>query len=284
MPRKAAGLSAAAVKSAKPGRYGDGNGLYLLVRSPETRFWVFRYTPRGGKLREMGLGRAGTLPGEVSLAEARVRAGDLHKLVRAGIDPLGRREADTRAAKAEAQRAAVRAITFREVAEKFMDGHEAGLRNPKHKSQWRNTMSTYAYPVLGDIPVAEVDTGQVLSVLEPIWRVKPETAARVRGRIESVLDYARALGWRSIENAARWKGHLSNALPARSRVAPVRHHPALSWSEIGEFMGALRLQTGVAALALEFAILTAGRTGEVIGARWSGVDLTIEFGRFRATG
>lgn len=273
MARRAVGLTAAAVKAAKPGRYGDGNGLYLLVRSAQARFWVFRYTLRGQKMREMGLGRAGYSDGEVPLTDARELAGQLIKQVRAGVDPLAQRDDDTKSKAAEAQKAAVRAITLKQVAEKFMDVHEAGLRNAKHKMQWRNTMTTYVYPIMGDIPVAEVDTGQVLAVLEPIWRVKPETATRVRGRIESVLDYARALGWRTAENPARWKGHLSNTLPARGKVAPVEHHAALPWQEIGTFLVALRGQAGVAALALEFTILTAARSGETMGARWSEIDL-----------
>ncbi len=273
MARKAAGLTAAKVKTAQPGRYGDGNGLYLLVRSADSRFWVFRYTLRGQKMREMGLGRAGYSEGEIPLADARDRAGELVKLVREGTDPLTKREEEAKAKAAEAQKAAVLAITFKEVAEKFMDVHEAGLRNAKHKMQWRNTMKTYAYPILGEIPVADVDTGQVLAVLEPIWRVKPETAVRVRGRIETVLDYSRALGWRSGENAARWKGHLSNTLPARGKVAPVEHHAALPWQEMGAFVAALRGQAGVAARALEFTILTAARSGETMGARWAEIDL-----------
>jgi integrase len=272
MSRKAAGLSAAGIKTAQPGRYGDGNGLYLLVKEGGTRFWLFRYTLAGQRMREMGLGRAGAAPGETPLKEARDRAGELHKAVRAGIDPLAQRDATTKAARAESQRAAVKAITFRDVAERFMDAREAGLKNAKHRSQWRNTLATYAYPVLGDVPAAEVDTGQVLAVLEPIWRTKPETAVRVRGRIEAVLDYARALGWRSEENAARWKGHLSNALPARAKVAAVKHHAALAWPEIGAFLASLRQQQGVAAKALELTILTAARSGETMGARWPEID------------
>ncbi len=273
MPRKAAGLTAAKVRTATPGRYGDGNGLYLFVRSAEARFWVFRYTLAGQKMREMGLGRAGTDAASVTLAEARVKAAELHKLVRAGVDPLAKREADDQAVKAAAQQAAVKAITFRTVAEKYMDAHDAGLSNAKHRQQWRNTMATFAYPVMSDIPVADVETAHVLTVLEPIWRIKPETAARVRGRIEAVLDYARALNWRRAENPARWKGHLSNTLPARGKVAPVEHHAALPWADVGEFLAALRMQAGIGARALEFAILTAARSGEVLGARWGEVDM-----------
>ena len=273
MARTATALTAAAVKTAKTGRYGDGNGLYLLVRPNGAKFWLFRYTPQGGKMREMGLGPAGYADGEVPLANARERAGELFKRVRAGIDPLTARAVEIKAKKAEAQIAAIKAKTFREVAETFMDAHEGGLRNAKHKMQWRNTMSTYAYPVIGEIPVAEIETGEVLAVLEPIWRVKSETANRVRGRIESIIDYARTLGWRAGENPARWRGHLSNALPKRSKVAPVKHHAAVPWSEIGSFMAELRAQPGVAAMALQFKILTAARSGEAVGAKWSEVDM-----------
>jgi integrase len=273
MARTAAGLTAADVKSAQQGRRGDGGGLYLLTKPDLSRYWLFRYTPRGGKMREMGLGRAGYGDGDVSLAEAREAAGELYKQVRKGIDPLADRAAKEKAAKAEAQKAAVLAITFKQVAEKFMNVHEAGLRNAKHRSQWRNTLTTYVYPIFGEIPAAEVDTGQVLAVLEPIWRTKPETAVRVRGRIESILDYARALGWRTAENPARWKGHLSNTLPARAKVAPVKHHAALPWPEIGAFMVSLKAQAGVAAMALQFTILTAARSGEAMGAHWSEIDL-----------
>jgi integrase len=272
MGRKATALTAAKVKAAKPGRYCDGNGLYLLVRSAEARFWVFRYT-RAGKMREMGLGRAGDDDAAVKLAEARDKAADLHKMVRAGVDPLDKREAEAAEAAAEAQRAAVKAITFRTVTERYLKAHDKSWRNAKHRMQWRNTLDTYAHPHLGDLPVGGVGTEHVLAALEPIWRTKPETATRVRGRIEAVLDYARAREWRSGENPARWRGHLANLLPARGKVAPVEHHAALPWAEIGDFLPALRAQAGVAAKALEFAILTAARTGEALGARWGEIDL-----------
>jgi hypothetical protein len=220
MPRKAGGLTAAKVKTAKPGRYGDGNGLYLFVRSAEARFWVFRYT-RAGRMREMGLGRAGADDTAVKLVDARDKAIELHKLVKAGIDPLDKREVDAAAAAAEAQRAAIRGITFRAVTERYLAAHEKGWRNSKHRLQWRNTLDTYAHPHLGDLPVGDVGTEHVLAALEPIWRTKPETATRVRGRIESVLDYANARDWRGGENPARWRGHLANLLPARSKVARV---------------------------------------------------------------
>jgi integrase len=261
MPRKAAGLTAAKVRTAKPGRYGDGNGLYLFVRSTDARFWVFRYT-RTGRMREMGLGSARTF----SLAEARTTAADLHRKVKLGIDPLAERDA--------LAVAAGQAVMFEEVADSYIAAHEAGWRNPKHRQQWRNTIDTYAVPTLGKLPVGTISTGDVMLVLDPIWREKSETASRLRGRIESILDFAAARGWRSGENPARWRGHLDNLLPAPGKVAKVQHHPALPWREIGAFMGALRGQEGVSALALRFVILTACRTGEAIGARWSEIDMT----------
>jgi integrase len=268
MPRKAAGLTALKVRTARPGRYGDGKGLYLLVRSSDARFWLFRYR-RDGRMREMGLGSVA----DVSLAEAREKAASLHRTVKGGIDPLAEREARASAEKAAMQQAAVRAITFADVADRYIAAHEASWRNAKHRQQWRNTLDTYAAPLLGSLPVASVDTAVVMQVLEPIWRDKTETASRLRGRIESVLDYARARGWRRGENPARWRGHLDNLLPARGKVAKVEHHAALPWREIGAFMAALVQQEGVAALALRFAILTAARTEEAIGAAWGEIDL-----------
>ncbi len=273
MPRKAAGLTAAKVKHAKPGRYGDGGGLYLFVRSESARFWVFRYTPKGGKMREMGLGPAGSGPGTISLAEARKRAGGLFAMVRAGVDPLAQREANAETEKARAQTAAILAITFREAATRYIDAHTPSWANAKHAQQWGNTLTTYAYPHFGDVAVADVGTAHVLAALEPIWTAKAETATRVRGRVEAVLDYAKARGWRQGENPAAWKGHLSMTLPARAKVAPVEHHPALPWQQAGAFLKALCGQPGMSAKALEFAILTAARSAEVLKATWGEVDM-----------
>ncbi len=274
MPKRAAGLTAAKVRTAKPGRYVDGDGLMLFVRSAEARFWLVRYS-FGGKRREAGLGRAGEGPGDVTLAEARQRTADMRRLIKAGIDPLAQREAEAAAQKAAAQQAAAQAVTFKAVADLYMAAHAAGWRNDKHRDQWRNTLATYAFPLFGDMQVGEVRTGHVMAALEPIWTVKPETATRVRGRIESVLDYATARGWRTGENPARWRGHLANMLPSRSKVARVEHHAALPWREVGAFMVALgkREVGSVAALALRFVILTAARSGEVLGARWTEIDL-----------
>lgn len=273
MPRKAAGLTAAKVRIAKPGRYGDGDGLYLLVRTEEQRFWVFRYKPKGGKLREMGLGRAGAGRNCVSLAEARDKASLLFAQVRAGLDPLAERESSEAAAKAAKQDALVKATTFRETAALYIAAHASSWRSPKHAGQWAATIETYANPVFGDIPVSEISTAHVLAAVEPIWTTITETASRLRGRIETVLDFAKAREWRTGENPAVWKGHLSLTLPARSKVAKVKHHAALPWREIGEFMRTLALHKGIGALALRFAILTAARSGEVRGTVWQEIDL-----------
>lgn len=272
MPRKSAGLSAAKVRTAAPGQYVDGDGLRLLVRPTGARFWLFRYTI-DGKTREMGLGRAGDDRVAVPLSTARDEAAKLRLMVKAGIDPLAKREADEAAAAAAAQQAAVRGMTFRTVAEKYLAAHNDGWRNPKHRAQWGATLEAYAYPHMGALPVADVGTEHVLAALEPIWRDKAETAARVRGRVESILNYATAREWRSGENPARWRGHLANLLPARGKVAPVEHHAALPWGETAAFLTALAKQPGVSALALRFAILTAARSGEVLGATWGEIDL-----------
>lgn len=243
----------------------------MLVRTPETAFWVYRYT-RAGRMREMGLGRArGT--NAVTLAEAREAAGKLFRAVRAGRDPLDDKLADAARTVAEAQDAAIRRVTFQEVAESYISANSAAWRNPKHRKQWGTTLETYVYPVIGSLPVADVATVHLLAILEPIWRAKPETAARVRGRIEAVLTAATVKGLRTGSNPAAWRGHLAEILPARADVAPVEHHAALPWREIGTFMAALRHQSGMGARALEFAILTAARTGEVLRATWAEIDM-----------
>lgn len=273
MPHKPEPLTAATVKAAKPGRYGDGNGLYLVVKPTKARFWVFRYTMPGAKMREMGLGRAGADLAAVPLAEARKKAAALTIGVRGGIDPLMKRESEAAGKVVAAQAAAAKAVTFKQATAEYIESHKAGWKNAKHASQWANTLAAYAFPYFGSLAVSSVDTTHVLAALQPIWETKTETAGRVRGRIEVILDYAKAHGWRAGENPATWKGRLALALPARSKVTPVEHHPALPWGEIGGFLIALHKQPGIAARALEFAILTAARTGEVLGARWGEVDL-----------
>ncbi|MGJ3264307.1 MAG: tyrosine-type recombinase/integrase [Salinarimonas sp.] len=248
----------------KPGRYGDGGGLWLQVSPSGTKSWALRYS-REGKARQMGLGAYPL----VTLAMARERAIDERRKILAGFDPIAERRAERTAAKVEA----AKAVTFAECAERYIAAHEATWRNPKHRAQWRATIAAYVNPVFGALPVAAVDTGLVMRALEPIWNEKPETAGRVRGRVELVLDWAAARGFRAGENPARWRGHLDKLLPARGKVAKVKHHAALPWQDAPAFMGELRAMGGVSPRALEFAILTAARTGEVIGARWEEVDL-----------
>lgn len=260
-------LTALKVKSlAQPGRFGDGGGLWLQVRDSDHRSWLFRYTGAAGQ-RQMGLG---PFP-DVSLAEAREAARLARAKVRQGVDPIDERNAARETAKAAA-RDSSRAPTFRAVADRYLASHEDSWRNEKHRWQWRQTLEV-ACEEIGDTPVAAIATGDVMRVLEPLWREKTETAARLRGRIESVLDFAGARGWRMGENPARWRGHLAKLLPAPSKVAKVEHHSALPWPEIGAFMAELRLQDGAAARALEFTILTAARTGESIGATWPEIDM-----------
>ena len=246
------------------GYYGDGDGLYLQVSAYGTKSWLFRFT-LAGKAREMGLGAVNT----VTLAEAREEARRCRKLVRDGIDPIEARKAEKLSVLADA----AKVMTFKQCAEAYINAHEAGWRNAKHASQWRNTLTTYAYPVFGNLSVAAVDTGMVMKVLEPIWNTKTETASRLRGRIESVLDWATARKHRHGDNPARWKGHLDMLLPARSKVAKVEHHAALAYDGMGTFMALLRTQDGISAKGLEFQILTGTRAGEVVGAMWSEFDL-----------
>ena len=249
-------------KQLTPGRYSDGGNLYLRVKPSGGRDWTVRFKLPGGKAREMVLGNVA----DVTLAEARDHARDARRIIAAGQDPI-----DARAtARAEAMG---QGCTFREVAALYIVSHEGAWRNAKHRAQWASTLDTYAHPVIGPLPLARVAVGDVLRVLEPVWREKPETASRLRGRIESVLDYATARGWRTGDNPARWKGHLANLLPKRSKLAAVTHHAALPWAECPAFMRALGNQPGIAAMALRFTILTAARTGEVIGATWGEVDL-----------
>jgi integrase len=205
----------------------------------------------------------------VSLKEARDKALVLRKLRVDGRDPLEERTASRLAATA----ARAKAMTFEECARAYIAAHSAGWRNPKHAAQWPSSLEAYVFPVFGTLPVQSVDVGLVMKVLGPIWTVKPETASRVRGRIESVLDWATASGYRAGENPARWRGHLENLLPKRSKVARVEHHAALSYDDLPLFMAELRALQGVTAKALEFLILTAARTGEVLNAVWPEIDL-----------
>jgi integrase len=271
MPRKLHNaLTAVKVKTAKPGRHADGGGLQLLVKESGARSWVYRYMI-AGKSRDLGLGpAAGT--GAISLSGARNLADALRVKVKAGIDPLSERQQGAAEALAAAESAKAARMTFKASAEAYIATNKPSWRNAKHRQQWQNTLATYVYPVIGDLPVAEIDTPHVLKILEPIWREKTETASRLRGRIETVLDSAKARGFRLGENPARWRGHLAQILPARKKLSR-GHHKAMPYDAIPAFVSQLRQRDAVAALALEFAILTAARTGEVIGATWAEMDL-----------
>ena len=270
MPRKLSNaLTPLAIKNAKPGRHADGGGLHLLVKETGARSWVYRFMLKS-KTRDIGLGTAG--PGGISLADARTARDGLRLKVKAGVDPLEERQREAAKALAAAQAAAIAGMTFEAVAEAYIAANEASWRNDKHRQQWRNTLANYVYPVMGEMPVADIGTVHVLKILEPIWQDKPETANRIRGRIETVLDAAKARGYREGENPARWRGHIAQILPPRSRLTR-GHHKAMPYQAIPAFMEKLRERKATAALALEFVILTATRTSEVLGATWAEVDL-----------
>jgi integrase len=251
-------LTVRKVETAKPGKYEDGHGLRLVVSLSGARKWVFRFM-RAGKRVEMGLGSAA----DVTLAQAREKATDARRLAKAGKDPVSARRAE---------RAAGADETFGPFALKLIETIETGFRNQKHRAQWRTTLTTYAAPIWNK-RLADIETDDVLSCLKPIWQAKAETASRVRGRIERVLDAAAARGLRSRDNPARWRGHLANLLAKPQKLAR-GHHAAMPFNDVPGFVAKLREVEGVSAPALEFAILTAARSGEVLGARWSEIDLT----------
>lgn len=255
-------------KSLAPGLHADGGNLFLQVAPSGTRSWVFRFK-RSGKARDMGLGSLAS----TSLAEARQKAQDARKLHQAGRDPIEEKAAVAAQEAREKASHVARAVTFRDCAEELIASHEAGWRNAKHRQQWSNTLETYAYPILGGVPVASVDTALVLQVLQPLWSTKTETASRVRGRIERVLASAKARGLRTGENCATWRGHLDTILPPRTKVRKVKHHAALPWKQVPAFMARLRARDGTTSRALEFTILTAVRTNETIGATFDEFDL-----------
>jgi integrase len=264
MARTIGRLSTLSISRAKPGMHPDGHGLYLQISGPRARSWVFRYTING-RTRYLGLGSAYT----IDLKRAREDARRARELLHDGVDPIEHRKTK----QAQRRLADAKTITFDQCAEAYIAGHEAGWRNPVHRQQWRNTLKDYASPVIGNLPVAAIDTGLVLKVLEPIWCDRTETASRLRGRIESVLDWAKVRGYREGENPARWRGHLDQTLPRRSKVRPVQRLAALPYGEINALVTLLRSLEGIAARALEFTILTAARTGEVLDATWDEVDL-----------
>jgi integrase len=265
-------IKAAARKQDKLRKHCDGGGLWFVVgqgsradrgdKRAGPASWVFRYT-LNGKSREMGFGSYPTVP----LEGARKRARDARVLIDSGADPMEHRALE----RAKAANTGKPVPTFKECALAHIEAKGPGWSNAKHADQWRNTLETYAFPVIGDVPVSLVTTGQLVEILEPIWLKKNETAGRVRQRVEAVLDAAKAKGLREGENPGRWRGHLENLLPACNRR--VQHHPAVAHQEIGTFVQSLRDQEGIAARALEFVILCACRTNEALGARWAEIDL-----------
>jgi integrase len=246
------------------GLYPDGDGLYLKVTGTGTKSWIYRFA-HNGTTRDMGLGPLTSVP----LAKARQHAAEARRQRLEGGDPIVVRKAQRRAVTL----AAARGMPFKEAAEQLITSHEAGWRNAKHRQQWRNTLKAYVYPILGQLPVPAIDTELVIQVLQPIWTKRPETAGRIRGRIEAVLNRAKALGLREGQNPAQWRGHLDQLLPARSKLRRVRHHRALPYSDVPPLTAKLRSHTSISARALEFTILTAARSGEALGARWDEIDL-----------
>lgn len=256
-------LSAKQIKGmTEKGRYGDGDNLYLCVWRGGRKSWALLYTI-AVQNRQMGLG---SLDDDFGLVQARDRAAELRRMIRRGVDPL----AEKRAERAEA---APTVVTFREVAEDCIAALVPGWTNGKSEGQWRQSLTTYAYPVMGDMDVAAISTDEVYRALEPIWATKPETAGRVRARIEKVLDRATARKLRTGDNPARLKGNLDHLLAKQSKVKREKSHAALPYAEVSSFMAKVRKREGVAARAFEFAILTAARTNEALGAKWSEIDL-----------
>ena len=247
------------------GTYPDGGGLYLKVTESSTKSWLYRFS-LNKKPRWMGLG---AFPA-ITLSDAREKAGQCRKLVKSGIDPIALREDEVLKRKAEQSN---KVMSFKDCAEAYLNFRGISWKNAKHRAQWPSTLKQYVYPVFGDTPIDQVNIHMVMEVLEPIWWSKTETASRIRGRIESILDYAVTMELRAAGNPARWKGRLANVLPSPAKVSKVKHHPALSFDDLPDFMLQLKARDAVSAKGLEFLILTATRTSEVIGAEWSEIDI-----------
>lgn len=266
MPKRAREMGALEVsRLAAAGLHAVGGvpGLYLQING-SAKSWILRASV-GNKRRDMGMGGYPA----VTLAQAREKAREARTRIDQGIDPILERQRAQSALRA----AQATAITFADAGRMFIDAKSDEWRNPKHRQQWTNTLATYAYPHIGSLLVRDVNQSHVLAVLEPIWRDKTETATRVRGRIESVLDWATVRGYREGENPARWRGHLDHLLPKPTKIARVEHHRALPLDDVAGFMFDLRQREGMAARALELAILSATRSGEVRGATWAEIDL-----------
>ncbi len=280
MSRPTNRLSALSIKKdLPPGLYADGGGLYLQVSQQKTKAWIFRFT-RGGVPRKMGLGPVSVKSDDkrITLADARQNAAEARSMLVDGQDPIEARKALRNAQALEK----ARAVTFGQCAKGYIEANEPGWKNGKHADQWRMTLlgigpkgkparNDYC-KIIRDLPVAAIDDGLVMKVLQPIWNTKTETANRIRGRIEKVLDRAKALKQRSGENPARWTGHLDQLLPRKSQVAPVENYPALPYGQLPQFMADLRKREGIGARALEYTILTVARTSDTLGARPAEID------------
>lgn len=265
MPRPLGKLTALQVnKFNKPGLYGDGGGLTLQITKAGVKSWLFRYMI-DGKPYAMGLGPTHT----VSLAEAREKALAARKLILDGLNPLEVKKQQKQTLLLER----AKTMTFDACAKAYIEAHQASWRNAKHRDQWTSTIASYASPVFGSLAVAEIDTALVMKCLSPIWTTKTETASRLRGRIQSILDWATTSGYRQGENPARWSGHLENLLAKVPKAARTKNHPSLPWQKVGDFINGLSQRVGIAASALHFTILTACRSGEVRGAKWSEINL-----------
>ena len=248
----------------RKGRYADGNGLYLQVARSGAKSWIFRYK-RNKKTYEMGLGGIDVYP----LIEARQRAMALRKILADGLDPIIENKKRKQAQFLDD----ARQITFASCAQQYIDSHKIAWKNEKHLTQWTNTLDQYVYPFIGELSIATIDTDLIIKCLQPIWTTKTETASRIRGRVERIFDWALARGFRTAPNPARWKGHLDKLLPSAMKIKRVEHFRAMPLDEVSAFCNRLRNETGIASRALEFTILTAARTNEVLGAKWEELDL-----------
>jgi len=265
MPRAIRRLSAlSASRQKKRGRHAVGDGLYLQVNKDGARSWIFRFSLQS-RVREMGLGGYPA----ISLKQARDLAGDARLLLKRGEDPIEARRSNIQAVRAER----AKRVTFRQAAERYIESHKAGWKNKKHLAQWSATLAAYVFPTIGNLWVGEIETSHISKILEPIWDTKTDTASRVRGRIENILDWAASRRYRQGDNCARWKGHFENLLAAKNKVRRKRHQPAMPFSELPAFMANLRGMDSVSARALEFTILTCARTGATTGGLWTEINL-----------
>ncbi len=253
-----------AASESKPGLYSDGGGLYLQVSKSGSKSWIYRFM-MNRKVRDMGLGSLR----DFSLSEVRDKARECRQLVHDGIDPIEQRKSARSARMAENRKSQ----SFEDCANDYLKTHSSAWKNPKHRQQWENTLSTYVYPIIGKLSVKDINTHLVKKVLDPIWTTKTETATRVRGRIERILDWATVQELRQGENPARWKGHLDHLLPAPTKLKRVQHHKALPYQDMYDLMLELTTADGTSALGLRFLILTAARSGEVRLATWNEIDL-----------